>query len=259
MKNYTKNQKNCNFSFAESTIIHLKFSKMKKNISNPVSERRDFLKQVATGAAALSLTMLAPPLSLTASPLNDSPADDADAWFNKIKGKHRIVFDVTKPNEMMPFAWPKVFLLTNAATGTAEKDASVVVILRHDGIPYAMESRLWQKYKFGEVFKIDDAKTKAPSIRNMFWQPAAGDFSVPGIGEVAIGINDLQASGVMFCVCDMALTVFSAVVAQSMNMDAATVKKDWVSGILPGVQIVPSGVWAVGRAQEHGCAYCYAG
>ena len=92
----------------------------------------------------------------------------------------------------------------------------------------------------------------------MFWQPAAGDFSVPGIGAVAIGINDLQASGVMFCVCDMALTVLSAVMAQSMKMDAATVKKDWVSGILPGVQIVPSGVWAVGRAQEHGCAYCYA-
>ncbi len=113
--------------------------------------------------------------------------------------------------------------------------------------------------KFGEVFKVDDDKTKAPSVRNMFWQPAKGDFQVPGIGEVAIGINDLQASGVMFCVCDMALTVFSAVVAQKMNMDAATVKKDWVSGILPGIQIVPSGVWAVGRAQEHGCGYCFAG
>ena len=146
---------------------------MKKNISNPVSERRDFLKQVATGAAALSLTMLAPPLSLSATPLNDNQADDADAWFNKIKGKHRIVFDVTKPNETMPFAWPKVFLLTNAATGTSEKDIGVVVILRHDGIPYAMESRLWEKYKFGEFFKIDDQKTKAPSMRNMFWQPAA--------------------------------------------------------------------------------------
>ncbi len=93
----------------------------------------------------------------------------------------------------------------------------------------------------------------------MFWQPKPGDFKVPGIGEVAIGINDLQASGVMFCVCDVALTVMSAVAAQGMNMEPADVKKDWVSGILPGVQIVPSGVWAVGRAQEHGCTYCYAG
>ncbi len=133
---------------------------MKTNISGPASERRDFLKHVATGAAALSLTMLAPPLALKASPFHEDSADDADAWFNKVKGKHRIVFDVTKPNEMMPFAWPKVFLLTNAATGTNEKDAGVVVVLRHNGIPYAMESRLWEKYKFGEFFKIDDAVTK---------------------------------------------------------------------------------------------------
>jgi len=44
---------------------------MKKNSSDSVSERRDFLKQVATGAAALGLTMLAPPLSLKASPLHE--------------------------------------------------------------------------------------------------------------------------------------------------------------------------------------------
>jgi intracellular sulfur oxidation DsrE/DsrF family protein len=232
---------------------------MKSKISSQVSERRDFLKQVATGAAAIGLTMLAPPISLQASPLRETSSEDADAWFNKVKGKHRMVFDVTKPNEAMPFAWPKVFLLTNAATGTPETDAGVVVVLRHNGIPYAMESRLWEKYKFGEFFKINDDKTKAPSIRNMFWQPKPGDFQIPGVGNVDIGINDLQASGVMFCVCDMALTVLSAVTAQKMSMDPATVKKDWLSGILPGIQVVPSGVWALGRAQEHGCTYCYAG
>jgi intracellular sulfur oxidation DsrE/DsrF family protein len=63
----------------------------------------------------------------------------------------------------------------------------------------------------------------------------------------------------MFCACNMALTVFSAVFAQNMNMDAAEVKKDLLSGILPGIQVVPSGVWAVGRAQEHGCNYCFVG
>lgn len=233
---------------------------MKKNISKSVTERRDFLRQVATGAAAVSLTMLSSPIPLSASPsgyiLND---EDPDAWFNKLKGKHRIVFDVTQPNGVFPFAWPRVFLITNSKTGTPEKDSNAVVVLRHDGIPYAMENRLWDKYKFGEMFKIDDPATKAPATRNMFWQPKPGDFKVPGIGEVAIGINELQDSGVMFCVCDMALTVFSAVAAQGMNKDAAEVKKEWVAGILPGIQIVPSGVWAVGRAQEHGCGYCFAG
>ncbi len=233
---------------------------MKKNNSKTVSERRDFLKQVATGAAAVSLSMLSSSIPLSASSmpytLND---DDPDAWFNKLNGKHKIVYDVPEPKGISPFAWSRVFLLTNAKTGTPEKDSNVVVVLRHAGIPYAMENRLWEKYKFGELFKIDDEGTKAPATRNMFWQPKPGDFKVPGIGEVAIGINELQDSGVMFCVCDMALTVYSAVAAQSMNKDAAEVKKDWVAGILPGIKIVPSGVWAVGRAQEHGCGYCFAG
>jgi intracellular sulfur oxidation DsrE/DsrF family protein len=44
-----------------------------------------------------------------------------------------------------------------------------------------------------------------------------------------------------------------------MQKDAAEVKKEWIAGLLPGIQVMPSGVWAVGRAQEHGCTYCYAG
>jgi intracellular sulfur oxidation DsrE/DsrF family protein len=221
-------------------------------------DRRDFIGKCATGAVALSAAMFTNPLD-AATKHFENAGSDADEWFNKVKGKHRIIFDVTKPNELLPFAWPKIFILTNMATGATEADCGVVVVLRHAAIPYAMESRLWEKYKFGEVFKIDDPKTKAPSIRNMFWQPKADDFKVPGFGPVAIGINDLQASGVMFCVCDVALTVNSAVMAEKMNMDANDVKKDWMTGILPGVQVVPSGVWAVGRAQEHGCTYCYAG
>ncbi len=232
---------------------------MKKEIINPTNERRGFIKQVATGAAALGLTMFAPPFPLQAAPESTGPLDEADAWFNKIKGKHRIVFDVTHPEESFPFAWPKVFLLTNAATGTPESDLGVVVILRHKAIPYTMNSGLWQKYKFGEMFKIDDPATKSPSLRNMFWQPKPDDFKIPGIGPVAIGINDLQSSGVMFCVCNMAMTVNSAVVAQKMNMDAGDVYKEWIAGLLPGIQVVPSGVWAVGRAQEHNCAYCFVG
>jgi hypothetical protein len=158
----------------------------------------------------------------------------------------------------MPFAWSKVFLLTNAATGTPENDCGVVIVLRHNGIPFAMENRLWSKYKFGEMFNIKDPANGAASVRNMMWKPNP-PFSIPGVGPVPIGIDDLQASGVMFCVCDMALSVFSAVVADNMKMNKDDVKKDWLSGILPGIQVVPSGVWAVGRAQEHKCTYCFAG
>lgn len=234
---------------------------MKKHDHNPVKGRRQFLNSIATGAAVLGVASLAAPLPVKANGgfVPASTTADPDAWFNQLKGKHRMAFDVTRPHEMFPFAWPKVFMLTNAGTGTPEKECNVVVILRHDGIPYAFEDKLWAKYKFGEHFKADDPLTKTPATRNPFWKPKAGDFKIPGVGNVAIGINELQESGVMFCVCDMAITVHTAATAQAMNLDAAEVKKEWLASLLPGVQVVPSGVWAVGRAQEHGCAYCFAG
>lgn len=223
------------------------------------SARRQFLGNLAAGAAAMG--MMSIPSSIKAAPslLQKSDLSDADKWFEQIKGKHRIVFDSTEPNEVLPFAWPRVFLLTNQATGTPEKENSVVVVLRHASIPFAMQSNLWTKYNFGEVFKVTDTRTKKTATTNPFWQPKKGDYKVPGIGAVEIGINELQESGVMFCVCNAALTVYSAAVADQMKLNAADVLKEWTAGVLPGIQIVPSGVWALGRAQEHKCAYCFAG
>jgi intracellular sulfur oxidation DsrE/DsrF family protein len=231
----------------------------KENLQNE-SSRRKFLGTLTAGAAAMSIAGLVTPVQqVQAGPgatLDDD--SDEDAWFKKLRGKHRMVFDVTGPHEIFPFAWPRVFMMSNEKTGTPPKELSVVVVLRHDAIPYAMENSLWAKYNFGEVFKANDPATKKPATRNPFWQPAKGTFMVPGVGEIAIGINELQESGVIFCVCDTALTVYSAAVASGMKMDAAEVKKDWVAGILPGIKIVPNGVWALGRAQENGCAYCFA-
>lgn len=234
---------------------------MQTKDSKTTTDRRGFLGTLALSAGALSIASLSTPLRVAAETekLYFPGDEDPEAWFNKIKGKHRIVFDVTEPHDIFPFAWPRVFMITNAMTGTPESNCNEVIVLRHEAIPFAMEDRLWAKYKFGEAFKITDPVTKEPSVRNMFWKPKPGDFSVPGIGNVQIGINELQESGAMFCACNMAITVYSNVFAQNMNMDAAEVTKDFLSGILPGIQVVPSGVWAVGRAQEHGCNYCFVG
>jgi intracellular sulfur oxidation DsrE/DsrF family protein len=240
---------------------HLILMLMKLFNPNQTTHRRGFLGLLTSGAAAFGATTLLNPLQAmakTPAPLKGE-LTEADAWFEKIKGKHRVVFDATRPHDLFPFAWPRVFLLTNASTGTPEKENSVVVVLRHDAIPYAFEDRLWKKYKFGELFKADDPATKARAVRNPFAKPKPGEYAVPGVGEIAIGINELQASGVMFCVCDAAITVYSTAVAESMKLQPAEVKKDWLAGLLPGIQPVPSGVWALGRAQEKNCAYIFAG
>ena len=44
-----------------------------------------------------------------------------------------------------------------------------------------------------------------------------------------------------------------------MGLKPEDVKKEWTDNVLPGVQIVPAGVWALGRAQEKQCAYIFAG
>jgi hypothetical protein len=238
-----------------------KFYFMNSNGLNEPTNRRGFLGSLATGAAVAGLTAMAPALIALGNepslPFNTS--GDPDEMFKKINGKHRMVFDSTQPHEIFPFAWPRVFLLTNEATGTPDKECSVVVVLRHTSIGYAMEDRLWEKYKLGELFAANDPETKKPATRNPFWKPKPGAYKLPGVGEVLIGIDQLQANGVMFCVCQAAIGVFSAVAAQNMKLDAAEVKNDFLSGVLPGIQPVPSGVWALGRAQEKGCGYVFAG
>jgi intracellular sulfur oxidation DsrE/DsrF family protein len=240
---------------------------MEKTRLDDTTNRRKFLGALGSGAAAMSIASIAPLQHLNASPVNTGNDDDPDEWFKKIKGKHRIVFDATHPHEIMPFVWPKVFLMTNEATGTPSKDNSVVVVLRHSAIGYAFEDSLWAKYKLGELFKAHDPATANPatgdegklSVRNPFWKPAKGAFAVPGFGEVQIGINELQENGVMFCVCNAAMTVYSAILANMMSSKPEDVMKDFKAGLLPGIQVVPSGVWALGRAQEHGCGYIFAG
>jgi intracellular sulfur oxidation DsrE/DsrF family protein len=44
-----------------------------------------------------------------------------------------------------------------------------------------------------------------------------------------------------------------------MGLRPEDVKKDWIDNLLPGVQVVPSGVVAVNGAQARGCSYCFAG
>ena len=171
-----------------------------------------------------------------------------DAWFGKIKGKHRMVFDTPEPNSGMAAIWPRVYLDTMKATYPGE--ATAVIILRHAGIPLGMNDALWAKYNLGEMFSIKAGD--APATKNPYAKIT--NLPLPGLG-----ISELLNAGVLVGACDVALTVYSSGAAQKMGLAPDAVKKEWVAGLLPGVQVVPSGVLGVARAQELGCAYCFAG
>ena len=221
--------------------------------------RRGFLGTIATGAAAMSLATLAPLQQIHASPEFSNGDPDPEALFKNLKGKHRAIFDVIEPNKepMMPFAWARVFMMTNEMTGSKEND--VVVVMRHAGIAYAFNDQAWAKYGLGELFKAKNpADTSKTATKNDFWKPAK-PYEVPGIGPVPIAINDLQDSGAHFVVCNVAMTVYSAVIAGMKNLKKEDVYNDLKANLLPNVTPVPSGVWAVGRAQENKCAYFFCG
>ena len=223
------------------------------------THRRGFLGSVAATAATLGLGELVPKPLEAQYDAASKPAGAGDpafeAWLNGIKGKHRQVYDAVEPNDGFALIWSHVFLLTGTqGYGVPEGDLGVVVVLRHSAIPIAFGDATWAKYKFGEMFKVNDKSTNAPAVRNVFANIKPGDLPFP---EAAV--EKLQASGVRFGVCNMAINFFSMQTAQALGKQAADVKQEWIAGLLPGITVVPSGVLAVNGAQKRGCSYCYAG
>lgn len=225
-----------------------------KNMSN---SRRDFLGALALGAAASGLSVLGNPLhaSTSLADFDKKTLGDPKEWFNKIKGSHRVVYDGSTPHDSFPIIWNWAFYLSNNQAGTPDEDMTAMTVIRHSAIPFALKDSLWDKYKLGAFFNIKDLTTGEHAVRNMVYEPQDGDFILPGID----GIKRLQERGAMFCVCNLALNVYAGFLAKGMDMEADTVYQDLLAGVLPGVQVVPSGVWALTLAQEHGCGYIFAG
>lgn len=223
------------------------------SFENGSTHRRGFLGTLAAAAAAGLASFTPIRLNATATRRESGSAADPafEAWLNKMTGKHKMVFDAPELNGGMAVVWPRVWLNGNNDNyGTKDGENTAVVILRHAAIPLAMQDALWAKYKFGEVFGIKEGD--APATKNNFAKPLP--LPLPGTG-----VEALLASGAQVGVCNVALTIYSSMVAQKMGMDPAAVKAEWVAGLIPGVQVVPSGVLAVARSQEKGCAYCFAG
>lgn len=209
--------------------------------------RRGFIGRLAAAAMGVGVASLVPEGAEAAV---SKPADPhLEAWFGKLTGKHRAVFDVPESNSGFPAIWPRVYLLTTEASYPGE-GASTMVILRHEGLPLAFQDSLWSQYKLGELFKINSGDV--PATKNPY-------ATITGLPLPGLGIVELLKSGVLIGACDVAVTVYSSRVATKMGLDPATVKKEWIAGLLPGVQLVPSGVMAVARAQELGARYIFAG
>lgn len=218
----------------------------------PSTQRRSFLGRLAAGAFAVAGIAAVEPRMVAAATIS---SEDTDEWLAAVKGTHRQFFDATSVNEGFPFAFAAVFMNTIGETYKAsDRDINAVVGLRHAAIPLAFNNDVWSKYKLGEMLKIDDPATKAPAVRNPYAYAKEGELRIPGMA-----FEKLQARGVIFTCCNVALTALSSAAAQRVGLPVEGAKQDWLAGMFNGVHVVPSGVLAVNRAQKKGCTYCFAG
>ena len=173
--------------------------------------------------------------------------DDGPDWPGQLKGRHRQVVDGYEINGGMPLVFVHTFLATN-------KSASGVLILRYKALPLALRDEMWAKYKIGESFKIIDPETNAPAVKNPFLQPKPGVLLSDDMA-----VDRLLAKGTIFGACNVALHALSKKLASNAGVSADDAAKEWTANVIPGITIIPSGVWGLNRAQTSGCTYCTGG
>ena len=206
-----------------------------------VTARRGFFGRIAA-MSALGLFGLA----TTTVRAQTGPAEGPD-WPGTLKGRHKQLFDVYDINEGFPLGFANNFLTPN-------ESATAVLIFRHKGLPYALNSAMWEKYKVGETFKISDPETKAPAVKNPYFEPKPGVLN-----NADMALDRLIAKGTVIGACAVAMRGQSRRLAANAGVSPDDALKEWTANLIPGVTVIPSGTWGVNRAQEAGCTYCAGG
>ncbi len=207
--------------------------------------RRGFFGRIA-GVVAIGLTGIATQGGIAEAA---KPADDGPHWPGKLTPRHRVVFDGYEINSGWPLDFAHNYMATNPK-GTAVS----VVVLRSSALVMAMNDDIWARYKIGEAMKVTDPATKAPAARNLFAQPGLGMLRSDDATVVR-----MLAAGAIIGACNMALHGISKTLAHNAGVDADAAAKEWLANVIPGITVIPSGVWGVGRSQEAGCGYCSGG
>ena len=132
-----------------------------KETATLMTPRRGFFTRVA-GIMALGAAAFAP-----TAPHAEGEADDGPNWPGKLTGRHKQVTDMYAINDGFPLGFVHNFLEPN-------KSATGVMILRHEAFPLALNHTMWEKYKIGEAEKINDPETKAPAVKNPYFQAKPG-------------------------------------------------------------------------------------
>ena len=216
--------------------------------------RRLFLESAAVNAAAFAIlpgTLLA---GLPRDLVPPAPGDEWDlSWADKLKGKYRACFDCADVESgygvWRASAWANQ---TMDVMKAAPAEVSPVIVLRHNAIVLAMQQAFWDKYAIGASKKVRHPLTMKPTTKN----PALLDEKdgIPAPFNMA-ALHKQLSRGVVALACNMALQDCADLIKTTDNVSEEEAHKRAIAFLVPGVILMPSGVFAAVRAQQAGCAY----
>ena len=243
--------------------------------------RRQFIGELAAGAAALAAVACTPAATASTAPgqapapaqaQNDSPAAAPppagppmpaastmkwdSSWMEKITAKHKAVFDSPEIGEGTALYHAMSYLgSVKDVFGGGDSDASVVCVLRHAAVPMLYNDAIWAKYNIGAETKTTDEKTKLPVTRNVYYQRVDKDGNPMTEARPSPTIKSLTNRGVIFIGCDLATRGFSYRLAQKTKQPHSVVYEEIRQNLVPGAILMPTGVFGMLLAQEAGCSF----
>jgi len=194
------------------------------------------------------------------------------SWVDRLTAPHRQVFDAPEAMDGVALhqlrAWLQGY---EDVYGAAGKEANAVLVVRHFAIPLVMNDALWDRYQLGQkmaAFTADkqpvkDPATGEPARRHPFLNANVKQGDKHASMYVAMwpdsGMDSLlRRQGVTVLACNLALQLIAnTVVAPQDGVSNDEALSRLKAGLLPGVIVQPSGIFAVSRAEEAGCRYIY--
>jgi intracellular sulfur oxidation DsrE/DsrF family protein len=219
-----------------------------------MNNRRSFLTRAGSiaaffgfagsGADAQTAAPSAAPSSGRWQPVRD-PKDD---WYDIAGSKRRIFFDCTSPNGVVDGAQFAGNFFTGNKDGYSieANELAVIVGFRHNATCWGYNEAMWNKY--GKVFS-DNA--------GPWTDPKTGEPATTNIRKTSL--ENLAKRGVQFTLCNLSTRRFSSAVARATNQKQDDVYKEIGANLMPNARLVPAGIVAVDRAQEHGYSIAYVG
>lgn len=231
------------------------------------SSRRAFLDSLllstVAGTAALSgfpaaLAALAP-TSPEAAGVPDATQGGWDTgWGSRLSGRLKAVFDVPEVESGFPVWRASIWTAQyEQVLGVPAREMSTALVLRHNAIVLAMRQSYWDRYGLGAAFNVTNPLTGQPSTRNV---AMLGESDGVGAPYSDFTVERFMGRGGVTLACDLALRVL--VMPRIQQADGLNEEQAYATaraGLLPGIILQPSGMFAVIRAQEAGAFYFRAG